>query len=49
MKFKAIAFTIISILLTVTLVIPSAPVHADEITIIITGDDSDVDIEGKCL
>ena len=45
MKFKAIAFTIISILLTVTLVIPSAPVHADEITIIITGDDSDVDIE----
>lgn len=45
MKFKAIAFTIISILLTVTLVIPSASVHADEITIIITGDDSDVDIE----
>ena len=45
MKFKAIAFTIISILLTITLVIPSAPVHADEITIIITGDDSDVDIE----
>lgn len=45
MKLKAIAFTIISILLTVTLVIPSAPVHADEITIIITGDDSDVDIE----
>ena len=45
MKFKAIAFTIISLLLTVTLVIPSAPVHADEITIIVTGDDSDVDIE----
>ena len=45
MKFKAIAFTIISLLLTVTLVIPSSPVHADEITIIVTGDDSDVDIE----
>ncbi len=45
MRFKAIAFSIISILLTVTLAIPAAPVHADEITIIVTGDDSNVEIE----
>ena len=41
MKIKVTLVAIISLLLTLTFVIPSTPVYADTISIIITGDDSE--------
>ena len=41
MKIKVTLVAIISLLLTLTFVIPSTPVYADPISIIITGDDSE--------